>query len=311
MPIARYLMTYRVADKLTLPPFEGSAWRGAFGHALKHALCVTQIPECHDCPMLHNCGYSYVFETPVPPSSTKMRRYPSVPHPFVFDIYPGPRNLTPNSPYKLGITLIGHGNDHFSSILHALEQAGIRGIGVSRGRLILEQVSRYNDRNSSWEKVTHQERNRHPSAVTPVIPTIPAPAERVRVNIKTPLRLKQQSRIVKAEEFSFAVLFGSLLRRVSMLTYFHTDQPLETDFAELTRVARSVSTLQKNLKWRSIQRHSSRQQRHIQTGGLIGSFELAGSGLAQFWPYIVLGQYVHAGAASSMGMGAYDVECIR
>lgn len=33
-----------------MPAYAGSAWRGAFGHALKRLVCVTREPACPPCP---------------------------------------------------------------------------------------------------------------------------------------------------------------------------------------------------------------------------------------------------------------------
>ncbi len=53
----------------------------------------------------------------------------------------------------------------------------------------------------------------------------------VRLVLETPLRHKRDAGIVGIDDFSFAALFANLLRRISMLTYFHTDIPLEVEDA--------------------------------------------------------------------------------
>jgi hypothetical protein len=45
----------------------------------------------------------------------------------------------------------------------------------------------------------------------------------------------------------------------------------------------------------------------MRMGGLLGEIALAGAGLEPFWPYLWLGQYVHTGAATSMGLGRYTI----
>ncbi|MGQ0594710.1 MAG: CRISPR system precrRNA processing endoribonuclease RAMP protein Cas6 [Gammaproteobacteria bacterium] len=47
--------------------------------------------------------------------------------------------------------------------------------------------------------------------------------------------------------------------------------------------------------------------RETPMGGLLGEIALDGAGLEPFWPYLWLGQYVHAGAATSMGLGRYAI----
>lgn len=45
----------------------------------------------------------------------------------------------------------------------------------------------------------------------------------------------------------------------------------------------------------------------MQMGGLMGSFRLDGVELDDFWPYLWLGQWTHAGKAATMGLGRYTI----
>jgi hypothetical protein len=85
IPVGRYRLHYRAADPVRLPEYAGSTWRGALGHALKRTVCVTHEPRCPACLLYTSCAYSYVFETPPPPGTAKMRLYPAAPHPFVIE----------------------------------------------------------------------------------------------------------------------------------------------------------------------------------------------------------------------------------
>jgi hypothetical protein len=67
-----------------------------------------------------------------------------------------------------------------------------------------------------------------------------------------------------------------LLRRVCLLSYFHTDMPLEVDFAGLTAAARDVEFLRTAFAWRDLSRYSSRQKTIMQLGGVIGEALLGG-----------------------------------
>lgn len=306
LPIGRYRARFRVAEPVRLPPYAGSAWRGAFGHALKCALCVTRAPECSGCLLLRSCGYAYVFETPPPAQSAKMRKYPAAPHPFVLNLDLQGGALARGATYELGFTVIGRGNQHVPYMLHALEQAGAQGVGQGRGRLSLQQVEQHDD--TAWVAIYRPGERCEPRPAT--IPAIPAVPSHARLILETPLRLKREAGIVGARDFSFGALFANLLRRISMLTYFHTDTPLETDFAALTRAAREVTHAEASLRWFDWTRYSSRQKREMALGGLLGEVTLDGALIETFWPYLWLGQYVHAGAVTSMGLGRYRIESV-
>ena len=101
---------------------------------------------------------------------------------------------------------------------------------------------------------------------------------------------------------------SGLLRRISLLTYFFSEAPLETDFAGLLRCAESVPVHNRALHWREWTRRSSRQNAKLRMGGLVGSFDLAGAEIEPFWPMLWLGQWTHAGKGCSMGLGRYVLE---
>ena len=83
IPIKTYRFYFSTESAIRLPDFPGSAWRGAFGHALKKTVCVVRNTPCNQCLLKNVCAYSVVFETPPPANAEKMRKYTAAPHPFV------------------------------------------------------------------------------------------------------------------------------------------------------------------------------------------------------------------------------------
>jgi hypothetical protein len=111
---------------------------------------------------------------------------------------------------------------------------------------------------------------------------------------------------VGPDDFRFADLFGALLRRISMLTAFHTDTPLETDFRALVQAARDMAAICR-ITWQDLPRYSYRQQSGMQLGGVRGCIELKEADITPFWPYLWLGRFVHAGSGATMGLGRYEI----
>jgi hypothetical protein len=304
LPVGCYRLNFEPSGPLRLPTYAGSAWRGAFGHALRRAVCVTRLPVCTECLLVGSCTYAYIFETPPPPQTEKMRRYAAAPHPFVLEL-PGPEDLGEGRPYPLGLTLFGHGNRHLPYLLHALQRTGEEGIGHRRTPCHLQEVWQHAGLLDAGECVY-----RPGGALRvdpPKVPALPDMPRQVRLDFSTPLRIQRDGQNVGPGEFQFADLFGSLLRRISMLTYFHTDTPLETDFAGLMAAARAVISSRAELRWYDWTRYSSRQGTTMEMGGLLGSVELDMAGMEPFWPYLWLGQWTHAGKGTSMGLGRYVV----
>ena len=308
LPLARYRLHFRADGEVLLPYYAGSAWRGLMGHALKRLVCVTRLPRCEPCPLVHCCAHAYLFETPRPLETAKMRKYNSVPHPFVLTPPAGVERLAPGDPYVLGVNLFGQGNRHLPYLVHAFDQGGLTGIGKGRGRmqLVLTERELVPGQEDWWGLDKPGGPIENPVAEAPSIPH--PPRDPVRVEILTPLRIRREGRPVRPESFRFVDLLSNLLRRVSMLTYFHTDHPLETDFAGLVRRADQVSPGEIQLEWRQWNRYSSRQRTHVAMDGLVGSFTLSHEEMGPFWPYLWLGQFTHAGAGTGMGQGQLRIQ---
>src|SRR5215217_4042481 len=83
LDLSRYELTLRASQAVSLPAFLGSTLRGAFGHALKEAVCVMSHRQCERCLVADRCIYPYLFETPVPPDVPQLRGQAQAPHPFI------------------------------------------------------------------------------------------------------------------------------------------------------------------------------------------------------------------------------------
>ncbi|EQD76969.1 hypothetical protein B1B_01339 [mine drainage metagenome] len=225
-----------------------------------------------------------------------MRRYEHVPHPFTLR-FEQAEEVTRG---HLILTLFGHGTRQLPIFLYAFEQAVCGERGIAGNHMTLDGVDQvmpegpvriYTPGGSLKPLPLH-------------VPTMPSVPMNVRLVLQTPMRLKREGHRVGVTDFRFADLFGNLLRRISMLTYFHTDTPLETDFRALMDAASAVE-IQAQLSWREQPRYSRRQGTEMSLGGVVGELEVRDTDLSPFWPYLWLGQWTHAGTAASMGLGHY------
>lgn len=305
LSLGRYRLHYHAATPIHIREFPGSAWRGALGHALKQAACVTRNKDCPSCLLYRSCAYAWIFETPPPPDTTKMRRYTQAPHPFILE---APQTAEPpheQTDYTLGLSLIGHAHRHLGLMIHALQRAASDSRGVAHNQMDLHRVEQETAPGSGqWQPVYQAGGQLTAHAITDTpIPPVP---NGIAIDLLTPLRIKRNEHLVRPDNFHFADLFATLLRRISMLTYFHTDTPLETDFAALIAQAHAIPC-HAELRWQEQERYSSRQQAEMKLGGLIGRIEIKGSDLAPYWPYLWLGQWAHAGSNTTMGLGHYCI----
>ena len=98
-----------------------------------------------------------------------------------------------------------------------------------------------------------------------------------------------------------------LVLRVSLLHQFYTDAPLQADFSALKYQAAHIRH-KANVWSGGWQRYSSRQQRELPVKGWLGDIFLQGENLANFWPYLYLGQWLHTGKSTNMGLGRYELQ---
>jgi hypothetical protein len=55
LPLRRTRLVLVACGAGRFPAFPGSAWRGAFGHALKRTVCVMRLRPCAGCPLERSC----------------------------------------------------------------------------------------------------------------------------------------------------------------------------------------------------------------------------------------------------------------
>lgn len=328
MPLTRYRLRFRAFDGAAAleslrGQYLGAVWRGVFGAVLRDAVCVTRQPVCDGCALLRSCPYPFLFESRPPPGAAKFTRYPRTPGPYVL----APETIETKrlgATMHLGLTLFGSANDQLPYIVYALERAGRTGIAKRRIKLELLDVEAENPATSRQSSPMHKGSAAAENAQAPGVgwSTVswpgrelePAPAfvpqagelpGALRVRMLSPLRLRRENKPVRENDLNFPIFLSALLRRISMLTYFFSPTPLETDFADLTRKAAQVEISGRDVRWRELTRYSSRQRAEIPMGGLTGEFRLEADGLALFWPYLWLGQWTHVGRGCTMGLGRY------
>lgn len=303
LPLARYRLQFTALTPVSLPPFAGSTWRGAFGSALKRLVCVTRAPACPPCPLWRGCAYPYLFDTPPLAGDSLLAKTGHAPLPLVLGVplHAEPVQLEPGATTGLEVTLFGHGNRYLGYLVHALAQAGVRGIGKGHGALQLDAVLQHDG--EDWRPIRAPDGTLSP--LPPVVPTVPACPAQVRMTLATPLRLRLADTYVSPERFRADALLLNLLRRLSQLIAHHTDAPLALDFRAMKVAAQTVEPLSATLRWHEMARWSNRQQSLLQNGGLLGELLFDGAAIEAFWPLLWLGQWTHAGKNAGMGQGRY------
>ncbi len=286
LPLSMHRLTFTAVTPVDLQAFAGSAWRGAFGHALKRSCCIMRLRPCEGCVLEHACVYPTVFEARPSPEADRMRRYPHVPQPYVLrPITPTPRRLAPGEAFTLDVVLVGRAQPHVGYVVRALDRAAAHGVGRARGRLTLADL----------QPLPAPE----PGLVLP---------DRIRLTLESPLRLVVAGEVLSPDRFAPGALLMALLRRISMLAYFHAGEALDVDFRSLKASAGSVRLVDARLRFVDQVRRSARQARVMRMGGLVGEVEMDLARADAFKPMLALGQWVHVGKGATMGLGRYRLE---
>lgn len=303
MRLGRYTFTCRFLDSARLPSYKGSTLRGAFGVALKKALCVNRRQACSDCLLACNCLYAATFERG---RAAAELRQAQPPLPYIIippedvrtDYVPGDR-------LEIGLNLFGSANDSLPYFVFAFDHMGEGGLGKRidgrRGRFTLESVS------CSGQTLYDANKGQ---LRTPDLPelTLQEPADEkghVELSLHTPLRLKYSNQL--QAELPFQLLVRALLRRLSavLASYGGGEPPL--DYRGLVHRAGSVRTEGASLRWDDWERYSNRQQQSMRMGGLVGTIRYA-EVPGEYRPLLESCRPLHLGKQSTFGLGRYDYQ---
>ena len=331
VPFKKFAFHISPTEPIILPSYKGSTLRGGFGHAFRKVVCAIRNQECSKCLLSEKCIYSYIFETP-PPSGTKiMRKYNSAPHPFIIEPPNGRKQgYTPGSEIVFGLTLIGRAIDYLPYFIYSFDELGNMGIGKGRGRYELKAV-RTNPTLERGGRGDFQENNgiiyssntKTLKSFKPSIMLFPqqwesslnsktkegAAAPRpysLTLNFLTPTRIIYNSHLTL--DLEFHILIRTLLRRLSLLYYFHCDGgPSGWDFKGIIKKAEGVKVKKISLRWYDWERYSARQETKMKMGGFVGKVSFEGD-VEPFMPLIKAGEVLHVGKGTGFGLGRYEVE---
>lgn len=306
-PVARYRLHARVQRAVGWPDYEGSVLRGLWGHALRRMVCATGRADCAGCPLLARCAYPALFE-PAPPAGA--RSYGDLTPPYVVEPLPGPRRLAPAAPYAFDLVLFGRALAELPLVLRGWQRALAGQIGPEEGAMTLERVEWLDASGAALEVARCGTAGLGPVAPherSVALPPPQAAPKRLRVELATPLFVKQGGRPLAPAQLRAAHWLWALVRRVAEVSELHLGQPTGLDFAALKAAAQQLRFDTAQLSARRVDRWSNRQQRHMPLHGVVGSAVVEGP-LAAFWPLLHLGQWLHAGGKTSFGLGRYHLQ---
>ncbi len=285
------------------------ALRGAIGYKLKKVTCVTKSFDCKKCLLKFNCPYKYIFETEPPPDTNVLKKYDSIPHPFLF-----------NNFYKktekiilFDLVLVGKAIDYLPFLVYVIDSIGKdSGLGKERIKFKLSKIYSYRKiKDFLKNKCILIYRNEKLLTQIPILKIeeikdfIPETVEKISIEFITPTRIKYKNKLVSLPEFH--IIVRSLIHRLSALMYFHCGKNLDIDFKTIIEKSKSIELINHNIKWKDYKRFSTRQKKEIKLGGVVGKAEYKGE-ISSFLPLLYIGKFVNIGKQTSFGLGWYNLE---
>lgn len=303
IPYLRLRVTLRAQAPARLPAYKGSLLRGAFGHALRRAVCAMgRGHECSSCPLRRACLYTKLFETFIEDEPPPMLRgLPTSPRPYVFEPTTTEREFAPGNLLRFDLLLFGQAIELQALAVLATERMARSGLGRDRHPFALDRVEALAP-DDSWSTVFAHGKSLSRGSL-PASPTLPEAfaAERVTLRFLTPTRLPHKGQLVTPTAFRpFAFL---MLRRVLEMAHFHVPgADVDWTFRPLLQQADAVRVIGSDLHWQPLSRWSNRQNRHVAQDGFVGDLTLEGE-LTPFVPLLRRAEILHVGKGATFGLG--------
>lgn len=278
------LLKVQAVDDIYLGRVETQAdrWRGGLGEALRQLSCVHTWNEtdCVICSDKSKCFYFLFFAA-------------DMPHPYIIrqDISTG-ELVAKGRTFSLNILLLGYATVEADKILKTIHHLGRIGIGAKRGRFELHSAHTKTIKLSEFFNNDYE-------------------GDRLTLEFITPLKIKDEEKGLYYSKLPFDVFFKMLIKRIINLTNIYgTAKPLDKSSIEQDKRMLLQSALaiqaEHDCRWVDFTRHSSRQGLQHKIGGVLGEIIFKGD-LKVFYPYLKIGEVIHAGLHTTSGFGRYRI----
>lgn len=300
LPIARYRFECVATDEVRMPFYSGSALRGAFGYMLRKVTCMTKQPVCDGCPLRRTCPYGQVFEPEAQTGSTLTAD--QTPPAYILEPLPiGQRDLLQDECFSFNLVLIGEARNQLALLIYVWEQVLAQGLRKPAGKARLLRVDWQKDVDQ-YETIYQPGKALIPHSAHVLVPPIPDDTY-LNIEFLTPSRIRSEGSRLGKTQIQPADMLKALNRRYRILfrQYLLPDLPiLPVQQVELHHDYRE-------LHWLDWTRYSSRQEQEMTLGGLVGFWQWSLSDVADWWPLLFIGQWLHVGKNAAFGMGHYQL----
>lgn len=292
----------RVNERLQLPVYKGSVFRGMIMRQFKRSFCPLRIPECESCNIKAECIYFALFETELLKTEPYfLKKVKKAPHPFVIEPPETEKtDFIDGEEFGLKLILIGKYSKYLAHFVYSIEELGAEGIPL-RGKFKLQNIMAL-DNNNDWLNI-YETRKKNLNKNVPVIRIQELKydfSSNVRICFKTPTRIQKSGKLTS--KLTAEILFETLYRRLLSLNYSFCDGEQKNG-----HIGKIDAVIKKsNIVWKDWERISNRQRTKMKLGGFVG--ELVLDNLNQeLLQMLIIGSHLHIGKNTAFGLGRYEV----
>ena len=255
---------------------------------------------CACCSEIHGCPWFTLLGQQLSTDPEAVRRHQKPPLPFVFAIPFFMPGVHQPDDQEVSLTLVGSAVNHAADFIRAFGRCFTEDQGGAVLHVTVDGVSSrgvYGER--SWLRITRRGDlvgDLRILAANDITGKSVFDKENVPVTFHTPFRQLREGRLLRTLDPS-AFLRGVIRRVSSMVATYGGSEP-DADFRELAELSRGIQLRQNALQFTP--------GIPPNRGGVQGSVHLSGD-LAPFLPYLLLGEYLHAGKGASWGFGRYEL----
>ena len=302
LPFTVYRFRYQIQQNFNIPRYSGTLWHAVLGRALKQQHCFVPSASCQGCLFAQQCDYLYLFKNINQQDNCLIALNQAIPSPHIIRVETTHGySLSQDEFFDVQIILIGEANLRLDKIINSMQQAGLDGLGKARIKAALIQVEQV--LNEQPNRLIWQKKSIQPPVSLPLVKM--KPAQQLELTFITPFR--PSGKMAKGKVFLIEDYLMGLIRRISLLQYFYTPQPLAADYIALKKLTQSLPILTQNMHWSVDKSLKYRQNQHQQSGGWLGTFSLNLENHQTLLPFLYLGQWLNSGKNANMGFGQYQL----
>lgn len=288
--IRRMDFTFVPSAAMMVQAYSGSAWRGAFGHALKRMVCAMRLRPCEGCALSAVCIHPAFFGAGAESEASR---------PYILCPDRAPRDglLRAGQPFRVRMTLFSAADPAAAYAVRALLEAAANGLTARRVPLHCIDIS------DVATGLTVEPSGLLPEPVKATCPQAPVA---VRLHLTTPLRIRLRGDLLTGRSLLPEHLVAAAIRRIRRLGLV-----LPEGLAGAARAAAvNLRFGDRRLGWLETTRFSSRQNTAMQMGGIVGEATLDLRQASHVWPLLWAASVLHLGKGASMGFGRIEVEAL-